>query len=69
MSGVQGRAPVVGIVKAASPPSDSLEEKLHKLLIGRVIDRVTITDEALTLHLDNGESLQLEWPGGVREVA
>jgi hypothetical protein len=45
-----------------------LEERLYSLLVGKTIIKVSVTDKSLVIHLDDGESLEMEWPGGMIEV-
>jgi hypothetical protein len=60
---IVGAAPVVQMV--TSKPS--LEERAKALLEGRVVQKVTLERELLTLYLDSGQTLQLFVEGGFNE--
>ena len=70
-TGARGLRPNVQLVRKSPPPSPAkgLEEGLKERMVGRRIESVNVTPNALILLLDNGFEFKMEWPDGVAEYA
>lgn len=66
--GFKGLPPTVSVVPGKKTQKQTLEERARTLLVGRMIEYVTVRDDTILIHLYGGGEFKMSYqPGSLQE--